>query len=131
MNGRAAAAVVVPLLGLAACDSGAAAASCVGPQVTVTPTTFAAGEEVRLQGQWFLDDCYDGGQPGTPPATHDVEIRVVSSGAAARTVVLDTLDADDEGRIDTTLTIPADVPPGPARIEAGESVPADVVVTEP
>jgi hypothetical protein len=130
VNRRALVAVVVPFLGLAGCDSGAAA-SCAGPQVTITPTTFAAGQDVRLQGEWFLDDCYDGGQPGTPPATKDVEIRIVPSGAAAQTIVLGTLDADDEGRIDTTLSIPDDVPAGPARIEAGYSAPADVVITAP
>jgi hypothetical protein len=116
---------------LAGCASSTAGASCVGPQMTVTPTTVAAGDSVQVEGQWFFDDCYDGGQPGNPPATQDVDLRLVTSGAAARTFVLTTVDADDDGEVHTTVAIPDDVPAGPARIESGIGRPADVVVGAP
>jgi hypothetical protein len=127
---RPAAGTLAVLL-LAGCASSTAGASCAGPQVSVTPTTFAAGDTVQVEGQWFFDDCYDGGQPGNPPATHDIAFRLVPSGAGARTFPLTTVDADQDGEVDTTVDIPDDVPAGPARIEGGFGRPVDVVVTAP
>ena len=116
---------VVLLAGCAPLSS--AGASCAGPFVTASPTSFAAGDHVRVAGEFFFDDCYDTGQPGTPPATRGIEFRLVTSGA--RTFVLTTVDADDGGELHTTVAIPDDVPAGPARIEGGFGQPADVVVT--
>jgi hypothetical protein len=128
---RPAAGALAALL-LAGCGvSSTAGASCAGPLVTVTPATFTAGDRVRVEGQFFFDDCYDTGQLGTPPATQDIEFRLVTPGASTRTFVLTTVDADEDGEVDTTVDIPDDVPAGPARIEGAFSQPADVVVTAP
>ena len=124
--------VALAVLLLPGCDlTTGVGASCVGPQVTVTPTTVAAGDRVQVEGQWFFDDCYDSGQPGNPPATQDVALRIVPSGSAARTFDLATVDADENGEVHATVAIPDDVPPGPARIEGAFGRPADVVVTAP
>jgi hypothetical protein len=123
------AAGVLALLLMAGCATSSAGASCAGPNVTVTPATFAAGDRVRIVGEFFFDDCYDTGQPGTPPAARDIELRLVTAGAAPRTFVLATVDADEDGEVDTTVAVPDDVPAGPARIEGGFGRPADVVVT--
>jgi hypothetical protein len=123
------AAGVLALLLVAGCATSSAGASCAGPNVTVTPATFAAGDRVRIEGEFFFDDCYDTGQPGTPPAIRDIELRLVTPGAATRTFVLATVDADEDGEVDTTVAVPDDVPAGPARIEGGFGRPADVVVT--
>ncbi len=123
------AAGVLALLLMAGCATSSAGASCAGPIVTVTPATFAAGDRVRIEGEFFFDDCYDTGQPGTPPATRDIELRLVTPGAAPRTFVLATVDADEDGEVDTTVAVPDDVPAGPARIEGGFGRPVDVVVT--
>jgi len=123
------AAGVLALLLVAGCATSSAGASCVGPNVTVTPATFAAGDPVRIEGEFFFDDCYDTGQPGTPPATRDIELRLVTPGATPRTFVLATVDADEDGGVDTTVAVPDDVPAGPARIEGGFGRPVDVVVT--
>lgn len=125
------AAGVLALLLVAGCATSSAGASCAGPNVTVTPATFAAGDRVRIEGEFFFDDCYDTGQPGTPPATRDIELRLVTPGASSRAFVLTTVDAARDGSVDTTVAIPDDVPPGPARIEGAFSQPADVVVTAP
>jgi hypothetical protein len=125
----AAGALAVLLVG--GCASSSAGASCAGPNLTVTPASVAAGDRVRIEGEFFFDECYDTGQPGTPPATRDIELRLVTPGAATRTFRLATVDADDDGEIGTTVDIPDDVPAGPARIEAGTSRPVDVVVTAP
>jgi hypothetical protein len=122
------AAVAAAALLLAGCSSPGAAASCAGPFVTVTPDTFAPGEEVRVAGEFFRDDCYDTGQTGTPPASKDVEIRLVTP---EDTFVLTTADPDDEGDLDTAVRIPDDVPVGSARIEAGVGARVSVEVTEP
>jgi hypothetical protein len=127
MTRPAAAAIAASLL-LTGCGDSGAAAGCVGPQVEATPATLAAGDEVRVTGRWFFDDCYDTGQPGTPPATQDVELRLVTGGDPAQTFVLATVDADGEGRIDTAITLPDDVPAGPARIGPGYGQAADVVI---
>jgi hypothetical protein len=123
------AAGVLALLLVAGCATSSAGASCVGPNLTVTPATFAAGDHVRIEGEFFFDDCYDTGQPGTPPATRGIELRLVTPGAATRTFVLATVDADEDGEVDMTVAVPDDVPAGPARIEGGFGRPADVVVT--
>ena len=117
---------------LAGCSvTSTAGASCAGPLLTVTPTTFAAGDRVRIEGEFFFDDCYDTGQPGTPPATEDIELRLVTSGTPSRTIVLTTVDAHQDGEVHTTVDIPDDVPAGPARIEGGFGRPVDIVVTAP
>jgi len=84
---------------------------------------------VRIEGEFFFDDCYDTGQPGTPPATRDIELRLVTPGATPRTFLLATVDADEDGEVHTTVAVPDDVPAGPARIEGGFGRPVDVVVT--
>jgi hypothetical protein len=121
-------AVAAVALLLSGCASSGAEASCVGPQVTVTPETFSAGDDVRVAGEFFLADCYDTGQTGTPPASKDVEIRLVTP---ENTFVLATVDADEKGDIDAAVTVPDDVPAGPARIETGSGGSVDVEVTSP
>jgi hypothetical protein len=130
MNGRAAVAVTGLLLAGCATESGSAA-SCAAPIVRVTPAAFAPGDEVRVSGGGFFDDCYDTGQPGTPPATQDIEVRLLTTGDPAETFVLATVDADEDGGIEARSRTPDDVPPGPARIGAAFGEPAQVVVTSP
>jgi hypothetical protein len=121
--------IAVTALLLAGCDgTPSAGASCAGPVITVTPSRFAAGDEVRLEGKWLFDDCYDTGQRGTPPATRDVEFRLVPSGDPGRTFLLTTTDAARDGTVDTEVRIPDDVPPGPARVEVPHCLPTPVVV---
>ncbi len=129
MNRRAASVVALTLL--AGCEEPSASASCAGPQVVAAPSTFAPGEEVQVGAGGLFDDCHDTGQPGTPPATQDVEFRLVTSGDDPRTFVLATVDANEDGTVDTAVRIPDDVPPGPARIEAAHGAPVVVEVTVP
>lgn len=72
---------------LAACGSGGqppsrtgTSASCVGPTLAISPTVAHAGDTVQANGEWFAADCYDTGQPGTPPALTAMTIRVSQSG---------------------------------------------------
>ncbi len=120
---------VVVLLAAAGCGSsgGAPQASCAGPQVSVSPATAAPGDEVRVRGRFFLTDCYDTGQTGTPPPSQDL---AVAFRAGERTVPLATLDAAPDGTIDTTVRVPDDAPPGAAQIAVGSAT-AELVVEPP
>jgi hypothetical protein len=90
-------------------------AGCAGPMVTVSSATVAAGGEVRVQSGGLWSDCYDTGQPGTPPPSKDVVVRLEPEGPA-NAIDLATVDADAEGRIDVTVMIPEAAPVGPAAV---------------
>jgi hypothetical protein len=127
--GVAAAGAVILLAGCGATTGSGAAASCVGPTIAVTPSTFAAGDAVRVRGQWLFADCYDTGQRGMPPPLKGVELRLETSGNASTSFLLATVDADPTGRIDVPVRIPVGVPAGNARVATAGGGVAAVVVT--
>src|SRR4051794_36089654 len=57
-------------------------ASCGGAAPTVRPTPAAAGDAVHVTGKWFAADCYDTGQPGTPPPLTGLTLEVSQSGTS-------------------------------------------------
>jgi len=121
--------IAVVLLAVAGCGSGddGAAAGCGGPDVRLTPTTVAPGDDVRVQARFLWAECYDIGQTGTPPPLDDV---AVSFRSGDRTVPLATLDPEPDGTMDTTVRVPDDAPSGPAQI-AVDFATADVTVEPP
>jgi hypothetical protein len=123
---RVASVAVVVLLALAGCGSGdrGAQAGCAGPDVRLTPTTVAPGDDVRVRARFVWAECYDTGQTGTPPPERDVS---VTFRTGDRTVSLATLDAEPDGRIDTTVRIPYGAAPGTAQI-AVDFATAEVIV---
>jgi hypothetical protein len=68
---------------------------------------------VQAGGLWA--DCHDTGQPGTPPPSQDVVIRLEPHGSSGGIDVA-TVDADPEGGIDVVVRIPEDTPAGPAAV---------------
>ncbi len=129
MGVRGGAAALVGLL-LTACDGGPSAeGGCGGPAVSVVPAEAAPGDEVRVRGDHLWSDCYDTGQPGTPPPSKDVAVQFQPAGSTV-SVELVTVDADAQGRIDVPVRIPADTPPGPADVVIWGSS-ATVEVTSP
>lgn len=120
---------VVVLLAVAGCGSGdsGARAGCGGPDVRLTPTAVAPGDDVRVRARFLWADCYDSGQQGTPPPLRDV---AVTFRTGDRTVPLATLQPEPDGTMDTTVQVPDDAAPGPARI-AVDFATADVMVEPP
>jgi hypothetical protein len=95
--------------------------ACAGPQVTVSSGQVAPGGELRVQAQNLWADCYDTGQPGTPPPQQDVDITLQPDDVAG-TFRLAEVDADDGARIDVTVRVPDDVPTGPAALHVGGAI---------
>lgn len=54
-----------------------AAASCVGPQLTLSDRVASPGAALSVTGEWFAADCYDTGQPGKPPPLTDLSVSAV------------------------------------------------------
>ena len=108
-------AAAVVLLVTAGCGTPGdeAAAGCAGPDVRLSPATAAPGDDVRVRARFLWSECYDTGQPGTPPPRQDVRVTFTAEG---RTVLLATVDAEPGGTLDTTVQVPDDALPGPAEI---------------
>jgi hypothetical protein len=114
--------------------TGAASASCAGPQLDLEPDqVLGPGDEVT--GEWFLDGCQDsigctGGCSGgcayddaRPRPSRDVVLRLRQDG---RTWRLATGDASNDGEIVWTATLPPGVEPGRARLWASGTTRYDV-----
>ena len=115
MGVRGGAAALVGLL-LTGCGGGPLAeGGCAGPMVSVSPASAAPGDEVRVRSGNLWSDCYDTGQPGTPPPSRDVAIQFRPAGSTV-SVELATVDADAQGQVDVPVRIPADTPTGPADV---------------
>ncbi len=58
------AAVLAALVAVVVAPAAPAAANCVGPEISVSPSTVAPGGLVTVKGQHFGTDCNDTGRPG-------------------------------------------------------------------
>lgn len=104
-----------------------AAASCVGPTV-VADEPLVGGTVVEIGGTRFADlpcddtgggsagGCEDDHEPVDPPVVpyDDVVLTLVQGG---RSWELASADADDDGDLSWSVTIPAGAAPGRARLE--------------
>jgi hypothetical protein len=120
---------------LAACSSsgsqtiqGEVSASCVGPTLAITPHVAGAGATVRADGKWFAADCYDTGQPGSPPALTAMKVQVSQSGQVW--TVATGIDAGgDDYSFHVPLQLPEGLHPGSATVEvAGYGRPTKVLI---
>ena len=92
-----------------------AAAVCLGPTIKLDREVVAPKAEVAVVGEGFGTDCNDTGRPGPSlgePA-RDITLRFRQG---ERTVVLATVDADDDYNFRKTVKIPRTAMPGPAAI---------------
>jgi len=100
---------------------GGVAASCVAPTLTITPARFQAGEKVHVSGEWFADGCndmaIDGQPPQAPPPFTDMTIEL-HQGGQTWPVAEDVDAAGDHYAFDVSVTIPDDVKPGKATMQA-------------
>ena len=85
--------------------------------VTLSATSAAPGDQVHILSRFNWTDCYDGGQPGTPPAEQGLAVVLEVRGATS--YALATVDPDPQGTVDLTVEVPADAPAGPATLTVG------------
>ena len=124
--------VLGAVLSVAGCGSStSAAASCVGPQLALSPVAAAAGQEVAFSVEWLHSGCRD-----TVPSSEteapllDVPVEVVQGSAHA---VVGTVSGTGEhfsGSL--TFALPAWLRPGTAEVvlhtELPHRLPLTVVV---
>ena len=123
-----AAAVLVPLL--AGCSATTTvAASCAAPTVEVSTPRVHAGDSVTLTGEYFFKECLDTGQGARPNGATNIALTLAPSNDPSASLDLLAVDADDDGRLSTEVTIPADAPIGEAQLRVGEdtSVAVEIV----
>jgi hypothetical protein len=94
-------------------SGGGAAASCVAPQLRLTPATAKAGATVQASGKWFAADCYDTGQGGVPRALTGLTIRVSQHGHSW-TVARDITASGPDYSFHVPVRLPAQLRAGPA-----------------
>ncbi len=110
----------------------AAHASCVGPELSVSPTAAAVGESVEVRGRGFGTACNDtsenGETPGRPLGDPDphIQLRIAQHGL---TIPLARLGANDDYEFAVRVTVPGGMQPGPATIESPTSRGVAIVVS--
>jgi hypothetical protein len=114
--------------------SSPAAADCGGPQLSIdgasaydpaTSVPLRRGDEVTVEGRYFVQGCDDTGSTGSlgcspddePDPMSDIELRLVGTGAS---VALGVEDANADGLASWTFTVPETAPLGAARLEAAD-----------
>ena len=96
-----------------------AEASCAAPWIEVQTDEFSPGDQVHVAGEFFLDGCNDNGggsacspfpqAPEPEPPMTGVRLELRREGSVLDAV---EVDADNDGRLQATLTVPADAQPG-------------------
>jgi len=110
---------VVAVLLLAGCSASGpgAAASCVGPAVTLDPARARAGEAVTVTVEWLREGCNDHTGADEERALTDVPVSFVQGGVR---VLLGTVSGSGE-RYTGALParVPAQAAPGAAEVTLG------------
>lgn len=106
-------------------------ASCAKPLTDVSDATVAAGESIVVSAEGMWKQCLPPGwnTPGVTPGERapDTDLHVVWRQGSAESV-LDTVDANADGVVELSVTIPDDAQPGAAGITIDTAVSATVTV---
>jgi hypothetical protein len=114
--------VLLLCLVLGACTAaGGPGGACAAPELAVTPTKMAPGGRITITGTAFQDGCndnYANGRSLDPPARplRNITISLVQRDKTWKLATIDQAKPDSTFTI--TPTIPADVSPGTAGIQA-------------
>jgi hypothetical protein len=138
---RRLAVLLLVLLGLAVAPypSSPASADCAAPQLSIDgeyssrgdPIELQRGDEVTIEGRYFVDGCNDTGgggafgcsqdEPESTPPQQNVELQLLEKRSSATGISLGRADADGDGRATWTITVPSDAPTGSGVMRAGTS----------
>lgn len=95
--------------------SSGVAASCVGPQITVSPARTVGGSELRIRGYWLSADCNDTGNFGQERPYQNLSIQLQQG--ARRLTLARGVDAGGVRKsIDLNVKLPRDAAVGRAGI---------------
>jgi hypothetical protein len=96
------------------------AASCVATHLTLSAHAAPAGATVSAHGKWFAADCYDTGQPGSPPPLTGLHLSVAQGGRTWQ--VASNVSASNGGRytFHVPVVLPSDLRPGTAIVRVDE-----------
>jgi hypothetical protein len=128
MRSPAGAAVVLlsALVSSGCAGSGGVAASCVGPQVALTPAEAAVGERVTVTVEWLREGCNDYTGADEERASVDVPVSFVQGDTRVHLGAVS--GTGDRFSATLTATVPADGAAGPAEVVVGDSATADLTV---
>jgi len=92
-------------------------ASCVAPQLTVTPMTVMVGDPLRVRGEYFFDTCHDTVANGMtpPPPQPRADLTVLLRQGDRSWTLAEGVDASGSSwSFDRTTTVSTDVSAGAA-----------------
>jgi hypothetical protein len=125
VTGRRVIGPAVVLLALAGCGTSVgagAAASCVGPQPTLVPTTAAPGDRMSLSVQYLHSGCRDT-NPSDEVEKPLLHVRVEVVQGSARGVVGTVSGTGEHFSGALSFALPSWLRPGPAEVVLGAPVP--------
>jgi hypothetical protein len=105
---------------ISVCTSGTAAASCVGPSISVDDTSVAAGQAVVVSGEGFGTECNDRGPNGDLGRPEPMIGLVVIQGTKAFQVA--SVGATDRYTFRVRVAMPEVVDSGPVTLFATSSL---------
>lgn len=108
---------------------GAAEPACAAPLAQVAEPAVAPSGPLRVTAEYLVDACYDQGEGLlAEPLTGQAVVWRQGS----EEVELAVVDAEGpSGRVEVTVTVPADARPGAATVTVGRAAPVEVTVTPP
>lgn len=121
-------AALAALTGCAGPTSSSSGGLCAAPRTTLSSSLVTAGQKMTLAAQGMWDGCNDQGENTPLPPLRNQQVEWTQNG---RTTVLGAADADQQGAVKVTVTVPATAQAGQAVVRVGASAPTPVTVTEP
>jgi hypothetical protein len=125
---RSAVAAVAAVV-VAACSSSSDsnAGSCIAPRLSPSPSVASPGAEIKIVGTAFIADCADVQVRGASPVPKSVPLDKVTLIVKASDNVphqVATATPDANGNFTVRVTLPPDLPTGPAKLVTDDNNPA-------
>lgn len=122
------------LVGCGASEQDGQSVACATPVVGVEPSSATAGAQIQIWGENFLDGCPDASSDALAatdtvfPHT-SIDLQLID---AQNSVVLTTVDAEDDGTFEVTVSLPDHLPSGVVELttDVPDTTPAELIVGE-
>ena len=122
------------LAGCGSSEQDGQSAACAAPVLGVEPSSTTAGAQIQIRGENFLDGCPDASSDALaatdailPHTAIDLQLT-----DAQNSVVLTTVDAEDDGTFEVTVSLPDQLAPGVVELttDVTDTSPAELIVGE-